>query len=182
LLESLARTGYEQLVLAWPVLLAVERRVACVRARMAAALLFAAELAARLAGVFAFPRPMAGLLAAVESAFQLLAAHFAATRIRQPARLVLQPALAAHAVFGREKRTLWAILAVHMTVVGHLGMAACLWPPAFKHARRRLRAAWQRRLQNRLPAIAADLVKDGFAAGVAKSAVAQLLTHVVAAL
>ncbi len=182
LLDPLARTGYPQLVLAWPVLLAVERRVACVRTRMGATLLFAAELVARLAGIFALPRPMAGFLAAVESTFQLLAANLTAAHVCQPARLILQPAPAAHAVFGREKRTLWAVLAVHMTVVRHLRMAACLGSPAFKHTRRRLRAARQRRLQNRLTAVAADLVKDGFAAGIAKPTVTQLLTHVVSAL
>jgi hypothetical protein len=148
---------------------------------MAAALLLAAELIARLACVFAFPRPMASPLAAVKTALQFLATELAASYIRQPARLVLQPILAAHAVLGREKRTFWAILAVQVAVVGHLRVAAYLGPPAFEHARGRLRAARQRGLQNRLSAVATDLVEHCFATRVAKSSMAQFLALVVAA-
>ena len=60
---------------------------------------------------------MAGFVAAVESTFQLSAAHLAAAYVSEPAWLILELIAAAEAWFRRQERTFGTMLLIQVTVV-----------------------------------------------------------------
>jgi hypothetical protein len=95
------------------------------------------RLLTRSRGILTLTRPVAGLLAKVRATFQRFTAHLATSRLRQPARLVLQDSLAAKASLLSEKRALGTAFFIGMTIVSCLGMAAGLRPFTRKRARRR---------------------------------------------
>lgn len=135
--------------------------MAGLRARMATELLcLAAGLLARPGGILAVSRPVAGLLARVGATLQRFSADQSASHVRQPAWLILEPLLPAETFLLRQEGALGTTLVVRVAVVGGLRVAAGLGPFALKPTRRRFRAAWERRIQNRSSAVTGDLFED----------------------
>ena len=134
---------------------------------------FAARL---VAGLFALPRTMTLLLTSVCTTLQSSTTYVTATDLLEPAWLVLERVLAAHARLGRKERALGAALIVLVTVMSDLRMSASLGPPAVEAAGWWFGTAWQRRLQYSTATMATELVEDGFATGTAGALMTQLLT------
>jgi hypothetical protein len=117
----------------------------------------------------------------VRAAPQLLPARQAAPDVGEPARLVLARLLAADAALLDQEGALGARDVVRVALVRDGRVAAGAGPGAVEAALGRARAARLRRLEDGPAAGAADLVEDGFKAGWALSAVAELLAGVLPA-
>lgn len=98
---------------------------------------FAAELLAGFSYVFAFAGAMAGFAAEVGAAAEFSATNLAAAGVGEPAWLVLETLLAAHAGLFYQEGTFGAGLLIAVAVVRDLRMATVLRPLAFKSTRRR---------------------------------------------
>jgi hypothetical protein len=123
----LAIASNEDLALAWLLFLAGEGSVAHVLVWMTTHFLgFATLLLAGLAiRIFALSRPVARFTTEVRSTTQLVATYVAATHILQPALLVLESLLPAHAPLLHKKGAFGTSLIVLVTVVRHLRVATC---------------------------------------------------------
>jgi hypothetical protein len=93
---------------------------------MPASLLWlAAKLLASLAvRIFAFSRTMAGLATEVRSATKLVSANIATANILQPALLILESLLPAHAPLLHKKRAFGTSLIILVAVVRYLRVSA----------------------------------------------------------
>jgi hypothetical protein len=74
--------------------------------------------------VFALSRPVARFATEVRAATQLVATYIAATNILQPALLILERLLPAHASLLHKKGALGTSLIILVTVVRHLRVTA----------------------------------------------------------
>lgn len=95
------------------------------------------RLLARSGGILALTRPVAGLLAGMRTTFKRFTAHLATSRLRQPARLILQNPSATKTGLLSEERALGTALFVRMTIVRCLRMATGLRPFTGERASRR---------------------------------------------
>lgn len=125
---------------------------------------------------------MARLSAEVGATLELPSTNLTTADVFQPALLVLETLLAAHAMFLNQERTSRAVLIIHVTIVLNLRMTASLGTVALEAAWRRLSTARKWRCQDGATAVAVDLVKDGFSTGSTRAFVTEILTKVVAAL
>jgi hypothetical protein len=133
-------------------------------------------------GIFAFARSMAGFTTEVRSATELVTADIATADILQPALLVLEGLLPAHAPLLHKERTFGTSFIVLMAVVRYLRVAACFGTLAGVSTGRRLCTARKRWMQDCATATAADFVKDGFTTSATWALVTKLFTYVCTAL
>jgi hypothetical protein len=177
LLDTLALASNKDLMLAWLIFFARERRVArCQTWVTTDTELLSTRLSA---GLFTFSRAMTLLLTSMCATLETPPTKFAAPDFVQPTRLVLHSVFSTQARFSCEKWALGAAFLVHVTVVSNLRMAAGLWTFALETTRWRLRAARQRRLQNRTATVTADLIKNGIPTGSASAFVTEFLTAMI---
>lgn len=134
LLDSLAITSYEDLVLTGLVFLAKLWKVAWSHTRMSTDAQFLATLL--LARLFAIPRSMTLFLTFVSATLQCLPANIATPNVREPTRLVFQDIFATQTCLRRQEGTLGTILIFTMAIVRHLRVAAILRAFTRKAARR----------------------------------------------
>lgn len=128
MLLRLAVASDEDLALAWLLFFAGEGSVAHVLVWMPThflglATLLLAGLAIR---IFALPRSMTRFAAEVRTTPQFVATHVAATDILQPALLILECLLPAHAPLLHKKGAFGTSLIVLVAIVRHLRVAARL--------------------------------------------------------
>ena len=76
--------------------------------------------------VFTFSWSMAGFAAEVRTTAKLVATDITTANILQPALLILEGLLPAHAPFLHKERAFGTGLIILVAVVGHLRMPACL--------------------------------------------------------
>ena len=152
-------------------------------ARMTAALLgLAACLLACLFRVLAQARAVALTPAMVRATTKHLPTGLTAPHVVQPARLVLESPLAAHANLLGQKGAFGTGLIVPVAIVRHLRMSTGFGSPAVESTSWRLGAAGQGRLKHGLAAVAADILKHGLPAAGARTLVAEFRTAVIGAL
>lgn len=109
----------------------------------------------------------------MRATFQLLTAYFAATSVREPARLVLQHPFAAHARFFHQERAFRAGFFIAMAIVRNPRVTTTLGALAFEPTRWWLRSAREWRLENSPSAVTTDFIEDGFSAAATGSFMAQ---------
>lgn len=184
LLLSLAFTRDEYLVTARLALLAGEWSVARRLIRVTAyLLLFATWLRTCLAaGIFTLTFAMTLLTAEVYTALEFLATHRTTADVAEPALLIFESFLAAHAHLRGQKRAFWAGVIVLVAVVSNLRMSTGFWSFTWIATWRRLGATWKWRLQDSPATVASNLFEDGFSAGAAGAFMTELFAYVVAAL
>lgn len=136
----------------------------------------------RAVGILTLPSAMARFPTEVGATFEYFPTDIAATDVSEPAWLVLQSFLAAHAPLLAQEGAFRTWVVVLMTIVGNLWMTASFWSLASVPTRGRLCTAGKRRLKDCPATVAIDLLKDCLSARSAGTLMAQLLANVVAAL
>ena len=114
-------------------------------------------------------------------ALQRLTAGQSAMDVLEPTSLILDVLFPTDAHLVNQERTLGTRDRIWMAVVLDARMPAEPWPGAVEPALRWTRAARLGRLKDGAPTGAANLIKDGFRAGVADTPMAQLLAVVLTA-
>lgn len=147
---------------------------------MTTRLLFPTWLLAYSTSIFAFSWPVAGFRTTMKATLESLPTDFTAANIAQPTWLILQLLSPAQTRLRCKERTFRTRLLVQMAIVWNLRVAAVLLAFTLESAGRRTSTAWQWRLEYSATAGTADLVKDSFSTGVARSFVAELWAGVVA--
>lgn len=136
-------------------------------------LALSASLLTGLGRIFTFSWPVAILFAEMGAAHEWLTANLTAARICEPARHVFHHPLAAQALLLSQEWALGTRIRARVAIVSRLRMATRLGPFTGERARRRLRATWLGRVQDRSSAVTRDLFEDCLSAGIASALVAE---------